>query len=332
MREGGIWVFIEWANGAPREVCYELLGAARQLREDLARTGREATVWAVTFSSPSAAREQDLRRAGAQGLLEIPWKEAKSLDEILVSAALARLAETYHPEILLLGATAFGRSLAPRLAARLNAGLTADCTSLAIDPETGALLQTRPAFGGNLMATIVSRTRPQLATVRPKVFARKRFEEGEWERFLEAPEVPDSPIRILESVARASGINIADADILVSLGQGACSAECISLARDLAGALGGAVVSSRPLVDAGILPYAHQVGQTGKTVAPRIYLAIGISGAIQHMAGVAAETLIAVNTDPDAPIFQFAKWGLVGDGAQFLRDALEAVCKVRKAE
>ena len=257
-------------------------------------------------------------------------------DERAHTAALEKLVGKYEPSILLLGATAFGRSLAPRLAARLETGLTADCTGLEIDPETGLLRQTRPAFGGNLMATIVCpEHKPQMATVRPKVFQRiggqdtssslrPPSRQGEGNKVIRETFVTaERCFEFLERVPAAEETDIGAADVLISVGQGIGGAENIAMAEELARKMGGTVSSSRPLVDSGVMPYARQVGQTGKTVAPKLYLALGISGAIQHMAGVAAKTIVAVNTDPDAPIFGCADFAVRCDCGEFLRAMLD---------
>jgi electron transfer flavoprotein alpha subunit len=230
---------------------------------------------------------------------------------------LADLIQEEKPEIMLLGATTIGRSLAPRVAARVGTGLTADCTGLAVNPETGLLEQTRPAFGGNIMATIICpRHRPQMATVRPKVFQaapKDPARKGEIVN-LKSPEVALRS-RLLERVReQAENVNLDEADIIVAGGRGLADEKGFKLLSELAEALGGAVGASRAAVDAGWISYPHQVGQTGKTVSPKLYIACGISGAIQHLAGMqSAETIVAINKNPDAPIFQVAHYGIVGD-------------------
>ena len=317
----GIWVFCEQTAGQVRPVAYELLHEAARLARDMNSC--------VTAILPGSADDQarELIYRGADQVIRIVDESLHDMSELRCADELTALIRKYDPAVLLLGATAFGRSMAPRVAARLGTGLTADCTSLDIDPDTGLLLQTRPAFGGNLMATITCpNTRPQMATVRPKVFTAAVADESRTgEIFHETPAAREDALRVIEKIAAAGEINIGDADVLVSVGQGIGGEENIALAQKLAQKLGGTLSASRPLVDAGIVPYARQVGQTGKTVAPRLYIACGISGAIQHMAGVAAENIVAVNTDPDAPIFQHAKWGIVGDCGDFLRDMLEAL-------
>ena len=317
IRPGGLWVYCERGGGGVRPVAFELLGQAARLAKAMG-----CPVTAALVGNPEGA--ESLARYGADAVLCAAC-DADQPDELVQAGALAALVEKYRPAALLLGATAFGRSLAPRLAARLNTGLTADCTGLDVDPETGLLLQTRPAFGGNLMATIVCPDRrPQMATVRPKVFP---VPAPDMTRscpvIVEQSPAAESAVELIERIASGGGVNIGDADVLVSVGQGIGGAENIALAEKLAKKLGGALSASRPLMDAGALPYARQVGQTGKTVSPRLYIALGISGAIQHMAGVAAQTIVAVNTDPDAPIFRYAQYAVRCDCGAFLREMME---------
>ena len=329
MAPGGIWVYCEQGPDGIRPVAYELLGKAAELAAEMKQTVTAVLVGGTEEPAIS------LTASGADQVLlaEIPAEELP--DERIHTAALENLAGEYRPAVLLLGATAFGRSLAPRLAARLGTGLTADCTGLEIDPETGLLRQTRPAFGGNLMATIVCPVKtPQMATVRPKVF--KRVRGGLSDRppnplriqpdavyiFREKIETAERCFEFLERIPAADEIDIGTADVLISIGQGIGGAENIAMAEELARRLGGTISSSRPPVDSGTMPYARQVGQTGKTVSPKLYLALGISGAIQHMAGVAAKTIAAVNTDPDAPIFSYADYAIRCDCGAFLRAML----------
>lgn len=321
IRAGGLWVFCEEHEGGVRETAFELTGEAARLAPEMG-----AQVVAVYAGArPESGVFEALCESGADAVLAVCGESLKSADALTLTGELEALIKKYKPSALLLGATALGRSLAPRLAARLNAGLTADCTFLAVDPETKLLMQTRPAFGGHLMATIVCPdARPQMASVRPRVFpVPARDTERPCRIIFEQPRGAQSPVMLIERIAREKGADIGAADILVSVGQGVGGAENIALAEKLAGRLGGALSSSRPLVDAEIMPYARQVGQTGKTVAPKIYIALGISGAMQHMAGVAAKTVIAVNTDPDAPIFDYARYGVIADCGDFLRAMLE---------
>jgi electron transfer flavoprotein alpha subunit len=234
-----------------------------------------------------------------------------------------QLIAKYKPEIVLMGATTYGRSLAPRVASRLNTGLTADCTRLDIDKEKRLLVQTRPAFGGNLMATIICPNhRPQMCTVRPKVM--KPLEQdlsriGEIIR----PDITipaDVKVKIVDEVTTlCEKVNLLEADIIVAGGRGLGDPKNFALVKELADVLGGAVGASRAVVDAGWVEYSHQVGQTGKTVSPKVYFACGISGAVQHLAGMSSsDTIIAINKNPEAPIFNIATYGIVGDALEVL--------------
>ena len=320
---GGVWVYAEQGADGIRPVACELLGQASRLAGEMKRT--------VTAVLIGGTKEQAalLAACGADYILLAEIGDEELPDERTHTAVLEKLISEYQPAILLLGATAFGRSLAPRLAARLGTGLTADCTGLETDPETGLLRQTRPAFGGNLMATIICPERtPQMATVRPKVFPMPVPDPGRAVHVIRKRiETAERCFEFLERIPSTGETDIGTADVLVSIGQGIGGAENIAMAEELARRLGGTLSSSRPLVDSGVMPYARQVGQTGKTVAPKLYLALGISGAIQHMAGVAAKTIAAVNTDPDAPIFDYAHYAIRCDCGEFLRAMLDRIPK-----
>ena len=233
----------------------------------------------------------------------------------------------YKPEIILIGATTYGRSLAPRVSSRLNTGLTADCTGLEIDPETRNLMQTRPAFGGNLMATIICPNhRPQMSTVRPKVMKPMEPDASRTGSVIR-PEVNipvDLKVKVLDVVQTlCEKVNLTEADIIVSGGRGMGDPKNFTLIEQLAAVLGGAVGASRATVDAGWIDYSHQVGQTGKTVGPKVYFACGISGAIQHLAGMSSsDVIIAINKNPDAPIFKVATFGIVGNALEVLPELI----------
>ena len=250
------------------------------------------------------------------------FKEVKSegYNTDAYAKVLCELIEKYGPSVMLIGATNNGRDIGPRISCRLGTGLTADCTALDIDDETGNMAWTRPAFGGNLMATIMCPDhRPQLGTVRPGVF--KKSEPGEVKDIpviKEKVEITDAEKRVelLEVINEMAGelVDLENAEIIVSGGRGVGGPEGFAPVRELAEVLGATVGASRAAVDAGWIPHAHQVGQTGKTVGPKIYIACGISGAIQHLAGMSSsDVIIAINKDPDAPIFNVADYGLVGD-------------------
>jgi electron transfer flavoprotein alpha subunit len=235
------------------------------------------------------------------------------------TSLLVDLVREYRPEIMLAGATAMGRSFIPRVASILHTGLTADCTGLDIDPETSLLLQTRPTFGGNVMATIMCQAkRPQMSTVRPHVFKKGTpgpQRKGEIVKVDFNKEAVTARTKLLEFVEDLSEkVKLDDAEIIVSCGRGLGGPENFAVVKELADALGAAVGSSRPPVDEGWIPYSHQVGQTGKTVCPKVYIACGISGSVQHMAGMqTSDVIVAINEDPNAPIFEIATYGIVGD-------------------
>lgn len=301
------------ANGVHR-VVYELLSKGRELADKL---GTELVVAFVGDKEfPSGGEVVD--GVIARGADKVYIIRNEAFKEFLVEPytdALVHLIEKYKPEIVLAGATSEGRSLLPRVAARLETGLTADCTGLDIN-EDGLLVQTRPAFGGNIMARIVcEHRRPQMATVRYKVMEEAVEKEREGEVVVEefVPETPRTKLQ-RDVIDETQKINLEDADIIVSGGRGIQDAKNFTLLQELADLLGAALGSSRPPVDDGWIPYSHQVGQTGKTVRPKVYIACGISGSIQHLAGMSSsDYIIAINKDPDAPIFRVADLGIVGD-------------------
>jgi electron transfer flavoprotein alpha subunit len=249
---------------------------------------------------------------------------SNNLDDIFAKA-LVQVIHKYKPEIFLAGATWFGRTLIPKVAAILKTGLTADCTGLAIDEEKKTLLQTRPTFGGNILATIVTRNaRPQMATVRPHVMEKKKIaqdnqDKGDYKDRIEYIKIDESKFKSKYKLLGTEKeldekINITDYDVIVSGGRGLGGSEKFPMLKELADLLGGVVGASRAAVDSGWISYPHQVGQTGKTVNPKIYIACGISGAIQHLAGMqTSDIIIAINKEPNAPIFKVANYGIVGD-------------------
>lgn len=315
----GVWVFAERADTL-LPVALELTGRARQLADK-----RGAYVTALL---PCGTQEDAdaLIAAGADRIISCPSTYLQTRLDAPYTDWIAGLAKEQKPEILLFGATGFGRSLAPRVAARLGAGLTADCTGLDIDPETGLLLQTRPAFGGNLMATIMSpHHRPQMATVRPGVMPAPVPDAGR-RGSVEQSSGPDSAglVELLERQAKKAQDGIAQADVIVSAGRGIGPRKNLSLIQQLADRLGAQVGVTRPLVDMGWMGREHQIGQTGTAVAPRLLIAFGVSGAIQHLAGMGgAQTVVAVNTDPDAAIFSAADYRVVADAEEVLQALLQ---------
>ncbi len=310
----GVWIFAEQRSGEIQPVVYELLGAGQRLAK-----ARSTRLSAVLIGSGVEKLCDVLFQRGADVVYLADHSGLDNYHDESYSRILTRLVEQYKPEVVLCGATSLGRSLIPRTATELKTGLTADCTGLEIDPESGHLLQTRPAFGGNIMATIrCENFRPQMATVRHKVMVEAEpvpGRQGEIVRFEVKEEDLQTRATVIEVVrALEETVNITEADVIVSGGRGLKTPENFQLLVDLAKVLEGAVGASRAAVDAGWIDYAHQVGQTGKTVKPKVYIAVGISGAIQHLVGMSSsDTIIAINRDPDAPIFKVADYGLVGD-------------------
>jgi len=310
----GVWVFIEHRDGRIRNVSLELLGEGRKLADEL-----KEELAAVLIGSEVEGLTKELFASGADTvyLVEHPLLKTYTTDGYTI--AFTSLIQKYRPSVVLVGATNDGRDLGPRVAARLQTGLTADCTGLSIDPETRRVAWTRPAFGGNIMATILCPDRnPQMGTVRPKVFKKPVPDFARTGKTIrETVEIAESDIRtkVVDTVhVLTTSLNLEDAEVICSGGRGLGKPENFALVEALADAVGGSVGASRAAVDAGWKPYPHQVGQTGKTVAPKIYFACGISGAIQHLAGMqTSDIIVAINKDPDAPIFKVADYGIVGD-------------------
>jgi electron transfer flavoprotein alpha subunit len=309
-----VWVVAEQRDGEIHGVSYELLGRGRDLAD-----ARGAKLGAVILGSDLGDAGKDLIEHGADVVYMVDDPALEHYLDEPYANAVAALIDKHKPEIVLTGATAVGRSLIPRVAIQVRAGLTADCTGLDIDDEEGLLLQTRPAFGGNIMATIICpKHRPQMATVRHKVMTALPPDPSRTGEVV----VEKLPARLFETKTKfvefvkdtTSTINIAEADIIVSGGRGLGGPENFEMLQRLADVVGGAVGASRAAVDAGWIPYSHQVGQTGKTVQPKLYFACGISGAVQHLAGMqSSDVIVAINKDPDAPIFKMATYGIVGD-------------------
>lgn len=309
-----VWVFAEQNNGHIESVTYELLGEGQKLAGDLGMS-----LCAVILGSNVESNVAELIARGAEKVYVVDRPELSYFRDEPYAAVLLDLIQRHKPSVFLCGATTVGRSLISRVAVSLRTGLTADCTALAIDPETKNLLQTRPAFGGNIMATIICpKTRPQMATVRHKVMKEAIPDANRKGRVI----LEEIAAQLLVARARRveyfeekeTTVNIAEADIIVAGGRGLQKAENFQLIRDLAETLHGGVGASRAAVDAGWIPYSHQVGQTGKTVCPKIYIACGVSGQIQHLAGMSsADIIVAINKDADAPIFRVATYGVVGD-------------------
>jgi electron transfer flavoprotein alpha subunit len=310
----GVLVFAEQHRGGLKDCALELLGAGQKLASNLRQE-----LAAALLGSKVESLCPTLFAHGADKVYLVEDEELKLYHTEPYADALSTVILRYKPSIVLFGATTTGRDLAPRIAARLRTGLTADCTGLEIEDKTGLLLQIRPAFGGNIMATIkCANHRPQMATVRPKVMKKSVPDfsrRGEMIRIDGQVDSRSLRTRILNIVEAADQMaNLEEAEIVVSGGRGLEKAENFHLLEELARALGGAVGASRAAVDAGWKPHPFQVGQTGKTVCPKLYVACGISGAIQHLVGMqTSDIVVAVNKDPEAPIFKVADLGIVGD-------------------
>jgi len=332
----GIWVFCEQKKGKVQPVVYELLGKARELVEKLnpirskspeanvpstagTSNGVKIDVSAILLGKEIERETDELIWRGADNVIIVEADQLENYQDEPYTNVLVRLIQKYKPEIFLCGATSIGRSLISRVAVKIRAGLTADCTDLEIDLAKRILLQTRPAFGGNIMATIITPNhRPQMATVRHKVFKElepDRERKGRIIRENFDGRLLYSRTKLLDIVEEISGtVNLSEADIIISGGRGLQKAENFKLIEDLAKVLGGAVGASRAAVDSGWISYSHQVGQTGRTVCPKIYIAVGISGQIQHLVGMqSSKVIIAINKDPYAPIFKVSTYGIVGD-------------------
>lgn len=309
-----VWVFCEQKKGVIQSISFELLGEGRKLADKL---GVKLCAVLLGHDMETAAGKLGERGADKVYLVDHPALAAYQDDPY--TAVLVKLVEEYKPEALLCGATTIGRSLISRVAIKTNAGLTADCTGLDVDTKERLLLQTRPAFGGNIMATIIAPNhRPQMATVRHKVMQAAPVRPGRGVEVVSnvyPEETFASRTKLLEVAEElANTVNISEADIIVAGGRGMGSKENFARLEELARVLGGAVGATRSAVDADWIPYSHQVGQTGKTVVPKLYIACGISGQIQHLIGMqSSKTIVAINKDPDAPIFKVATYGIVGD-------------------
>jgi electron transfer flavoprotein alpha subunit/NAD-dependent dihydropyrimidine dehydrogenase PreA subunit len=313
----GVCIYLEAMDVRISDVGFELISEGRKLADQL---GVQLSAVAVGSGIKESAQEAFKYGLERLYLLDNPVF-SKNLDDIYAKA-LVQIIARYKPEIFLAGATWFGRTLIPKVAAVLKTGLTADCTGLEIDKERKILLQTRPTFGGNILATIITRNaRPQMATVRPHVMEKREMEESgeDYEKRIEYIDIDESKFKtkyklIGTEKEKGSNINITDYDVVVSGGRGLGGSEKFSMLAELADLLGGVVGASRAAVDSGWISYPHQVGQTGKTVNPKLYIACGISGAIQHLAGMqTSDIIIAINKDPGAPIFKVANYGIVGD-------------------
>ncbi len=309
-----IWIFAEQKNNEIAPVVFELLGKGRELADQ-----RECDLVAVLMGHNIEGLSKELIAYGADKVIVVDDLRLKDFLDLPYAKAMAELADKYKPEIILSGASVMGRSFIPRVAVELHTGLTADCTGLEIDPDTNNLMQTRPAFGGNILATIVTPNHlPQMATVRHKVMdplEKDDSREGKIiKETIDFSELKDDTKFLGFIKDESQMVNLVEADLVITGGRGLKNKDNFTIIEDLAKVLGGAVGASRASVDADWISYPHQVGQTGKTIKPKIYIAVGISGAIQHLAGMqSSDYIIAINKDPDAPIFKVADLGLVGD-------------------
>ncbi len=310
----GVAVFIEVHNGAAAEVSWELVGKARELA---AKLNTQVLGFLVGIGVENIAREAVAYGCDAVYTMESPMFQVYV--SRIFGSALTQLCKTVKPEIFLIGATPLGRDLSSVVATQLQTGLTADCTGLDIAPDERLLMMTRPTFGGNIMATILCRKhRPQMSTVRPKVMkmpVKDPTRKGEI-RAVQYSGFAEVVPRVLKTISAdsAGAVDITRSPVLIVLGKGACDAKYFPMMEEFAGLMGGTIACSRPLVEAGLLPYLRQVGQTGRTVAPKIYIGIGVSGAVQHLVGMqGSDKVIAINVDRHAPMVQIADYSIVGD-------------------
>ncbi|MBS7654624.1 electron transfer flavoprotein subunit alpha/FixB family protein [Candidatus Bathyarchaeota archaeon] len=324
----GVLIFAEQEDGEIHKVTYELLGKGRVLADKL---GKNLCAVLLGYGLDGEARE--LIYYGADKVFLFDHPSLKDFDIVRYKQNIVRLVNEVKPDIFLIGATRIGRSLAPRIAASLKTGLTADCIDLDLDDE-GNLVQIRPAFSGNIMAQIKTRTKPQMATVRYKVIKmgiRDPARRGEVIE-MNAEPVENTGMKILEK-KKADEVNISEAEIIVAAGRGVKSPEDLRLFKELADLLGGVVGSSRPLVDAGWIGKEHQVGFSGNTVKPRVYMAFGISGSPQHLFGMRySDIIIAVNKDSTAPMLNFSDYYVIGDLYEILPQLIHEIRKVRCVE
>lgn len=332
VRSKDLWVFIETnEDGTAKNVGIELLNPGRELA-----SAQGGELCALIIGQNTQAAVEDANTHGADKIYVIEGEEYLQYSTDAYTNAVIYALEQYGPTALLFGATPNGRDLAPRVSCRLKTGLTADCTKLGIDEESGNIAWTRPAFGGNLMATILCPdTRPQLGTVRPGVFKKSETVDPKAKIISVDFHVPAEDIRteILEVIKETAGelVDLEGAEIIVSGGRGVGGPEGFEPLKELAEVLGATVGASRAAVDSGWISHSHQVGQTGKTVGPKLYIACGISGAIQHVAGMSSsDCIVAINKDPEATIFTVADYGIVGDLFEVIPVLVEEIKKLRQ--
>ncbi len=330
----GVAVFIEVQDGRGAEVSWELIGKAGELAQKL-----ETQVLGFLLGNGVNSIAEEAIAYGCDIVYKIDNPLLKTYLPKVYGKALVHLCQQVKPEIMLLGATPLGRDLSSVVATQLKTGLTADCTGLDIDPESRLLLMTRPTFGGSIMATILCRDyRPQMSTVRPRVMklpSKEPDRRGEI-RTLDLEIAEAALPKVLDFIPRAAeagGVDITKSPVLVVVGKGACDAKSLPMLEELAQLLGGAVACSRAVVEIGLLPHTRQVGQTGKTVAPKIYIGVGVSGAVQHLVGIqGSDKIIAINTDRNAPLAQIADYALIGDYLEIVPELIKGIKARTKKE
>lgn len=326
----GIWFFAENREGKLCPVAFEMLNAALKLKMSLGED-----VAGVLIGNDVKKFAIELAARGADRIYVIENIALEHFQEETYASAMAQLITKYKPNIVISAATMIGRAFIPAVAAKIRTGLTADCTDISIDSETKLLVQTRPTFGGNLMAKIICRNhRPQMATIRPKMFEESSVVNcGQPDVVVEEfnKDALLNNVSILKKEKMKNIVVLQEAEVIVSGGRGINDPKNFEMIKELADLLGGAVGASRAAVDSGWIPYPHQVGQTGRTVKPKIYIACGISGAIQHLAGMqTSDYIIAINKDPDAPIFRVANLGIIGDIFEVVPALIKKIKEERK--
>jgi electron transfer flavoprotein alpha subunit len=322
-----IWVVAEVMSGEIQSVTNELIGAARTLADS-----RKSEVWVVVMGSAMEAKLKSLFSYGADVTIVVDNQGLSGFVDETEAKIIKRLITKYKPEVVICGATTRGRALIPRVSIMTNCGLTADCTGLAIDPENGDLLQTRPAFGGNIMATIrCSKHRPQMATVRPRVMKLPEPDPVRSGRIIKEEMLTSDTEKIKQIIdvfhSTETAVNLSDAQIIISGGRGMKGPKGFNLLKKFAERLGGAAVgASRAAVDSGWISYAHQVGQTGQTVQTKVYIACGISGQIQHLVGMqSCDLIIAIDKNPNTPMMQIADIAVVGDLFEIIPEIIREI-------
>jgi len=322
-----IWVVSGVLSGEIQSVTYELTGAARTLADF-----RKSEVWVVVMGTGIERKLESLFAYGADVVILVDNPELSGFVDETEAKIMKRLIVKYKPEVVICGATTRGRALIPRVSVMTHCGLTADCTGLSIDPENGDLLQTRPAFGGNIMATIrCSNHRPQMATVRPKVMKLPEPDLSRTGRIIKEEMLTSDTEKVKQIIdifhSNETTYNLADAQIIISGGRGLKGPKGFDLLKQFAEKVGGAAVgASRAAVDSGWIPYAHQVGQTGQTVQTKVYIACGISGQIQHLVGMqSCDLIIAIDKNPDTPMMQIADIAVVGDMFEVIPEIVKGI-------